>query len=396
MAIGPDSLNGRYFLETSLDAVGLTRKLVEFDTINPPGNEGICAAFLGSLLAEAGFSVEYYDFAPGRSSVVARVGNPAGARTLCYIGHIDTVPLGKAKWTRDPFGGEIVGDRLYGRGASDMKASVAAFVVAAIRKKSALPPDGGLILVLAAGEETGCEGSLHLASLGISFGQLAGVIVGEPTNNAPLVGHKGALWLTATIKGVAAHGSTPQFGVNAVRKGAEVVSRLDGFASDRSPHAVLGAPTINVGTFHGGQNINSVPDWAEVGIDIRTTPGMDHQETRRELEQLLHPHVHELAVQASMGHVWTDPEHPWVQEVFTVVEEIVGERPGEGGANYFSDASALQEAINGAPTLILGPGDPAMAHQTDEYCAVSRIVQAVEIYEEIMMRTWVSNCATVA
>src|SRR5205085_989202 len=123
-------------------------------------------------------------------------------------------------------------------------------------------------------------------------------------------------------------------------------------------------------------------------IDIRTTPGMDHEATRRELAELLHPHVHDLSVQASMEHVWTDPEHPWVQQVFTVVEEIVGERPGERGATYFSDASALQRAINGAPTLILGPGDPKMAHQTDEYCAVSRIVQAVELYEQIMTRTW--------
>jgi succinyl-diaminopimelate desuccinylase len=375
-------------LGESLDAVALTRKLVSFNTINPPGNEGECAAFLGALLAQAGFAVSYYDFAPGRSSVVARIGNTDGPRTLCYIGHIDTVPLGKVAWSKDPFGGEIVGDRLYGRGTSDMKASIAAFVVAAIRNAASLPPDAGLVLVLAAGEETGCEGSLHLASLGISFGRLAGVIVGEPTDNYPLVGHKGALWLKATIKGVAAHGSMPHAGVNAVRKGAEVVTRLDGFTDGRSPHAVLGAPTINVGTFHGGENINSVPDWAEVGIDIRTTPGMDHDETRREVAQLLHPHVHELSVRASMGHVWTDSDAPWVQEVFALVEQITGERPNERGATYFSDASALQQAINGAPTIILGPGEPKMAHQTDEYCAVSRIVQAVTLYEQIMERTW--------
>lgn len=382
-------------MATNLDAIELTRKLLSFDTINPPGNEGACAAFLGELLAQAGFQVDYYDFAPGRSSVVARAGNTDGPRTLCYIGHIDTVPLGKSAWSKDPFGGEIVGDRLYGRGASDMKASIAAFVVAAIRRLDALPPDGGLILVLAAGEETGCEGSLHLASLGISLGTLAGVIVGEPTDNYPFVGHKGALWLKAAIKGVSAHGSMPQAGVNAVRKGAEVVARLDNFGADRPPHAVLGAPTINVGTFHGGQNINSVPDWAEVGIDIRTTPGMDHHATCNELAHLLHPHVHDLSVQASMPHVWTDSDHPWVQDVFAVVEEVTGVQPGERGATYFSDASALQQAINGAPTLILGPGDPAMAHQTDEYCSVARIVEAVTLYEQIMARTWVGQNAVV-
>jgi succinyl-diaminopimelate desuccinylase len=181
----------------------------------------------------------------------------------------------------------------------------------------------------------------------------------------------------------------PHMGVNAVRKGAEVVTRLDGFGSEVAPHEVLGAPSINIGTFHGGQNINSVPDWAEVGIDIRTTPGMDHQATCRELAELLHPHVHELSVQASMTHVWTDSQHPWVQEVFAVVEGILGERPRERGATYFSDASALSVAINGAPTLILGPGDPKMAHQTDEYCAVSRIVESVELYQQIMDRIWV-------
>ena len=113
------------------DAVALTRDLVRFDTVNPPGRERDCARHVGAMLQQWGFAVEYYDYEEGRTSLVARAGGSDAKAPLCLTGHIDVVPLGTRPWSKDPFSGETDGDRLFGRGTSDMKAGVAAMLLEA-------------------------------------------------------------------------------------------------------------------------------------------------------------------------------------------------------------------------------------------------------------------------
>lgn len=370
----------------SLEPVELTRTLVAFDTINPPGEERPCAEHLGRLLEDAGFSVSYHEFAPRRTSLVARISGTSETPPLCFTGHIDTVPLGAAPWTVDPFAGEISDGKLYGRGTTDMKSGVAAFVVAAIRLGRELAAGPGVILVITAGEETGCEGAYHLAGLGDVLGEAGAIVVAEPSSNQPWIGHKGAIWLTARTTGVTAHGSMPEHGVNAVYKAAEAIGKLEDFDFNIARDAILGKPTLNVGTVHGGININSVPDRAEIGIDIRTTPGQDHATVRSDISRYLGDDV-ELEAIVDVGGVLTDPANEWMQEVFDIMSGILGSRPETQAASYFTDASALAPAYGGVPTVILGPGEAAMAHQTDEYCVVDRIGEAVEAYTEIA-RHW--------
>ncbi len=373
-------------MNESLEPVELTRTLVAFDTINPPGEERPCAEHLGRLLEDAGFSVSYHEFAPRRTSLVASIGGTSETPPLCFTGHIDTVPLGAAPWTVDPFAGEISDGKLYGRGTTDMKSGVAAFVVAAIRLGRELAAGPGVILVITAGEETGCEGAYHLAGLGDVLGEAGAIVVAEPSSNQPLIGHKGAIWLTARTTGVTAHGSMPEHGVNAVYKAAEAIGKLEDFDFNIARDAILGKPTLNVGAVHGGININSVPDRAEIGIDIRTTPGQDHATVRSDISRYLGDDV-ELEAIVDVGGVLTDPANEWMQEVFDIMSGILGSRPETQAASYFTDASALAPAYGGVPTVILGPGEAAMAHQTDEYCVVDRIGEAVEAYTEIA-RHW--------
>lgn len=369
------------------DAVALAQRLVGFDTVNPPGQEAACADHVAIGLQAAGFRLERFEHAPGRPSLVARRGRQGGPRSLCFVGHLDTVPLGREAWTHPPFAAEIVAGRLYGRGACDMKSGVAAFLAAAGARCATLPEDAELVIVLVAGEETGCEGSSHLARLGLPLHGMAGVIVGEPTGNIPMLGHKGALWLNACCQGRSAHGAMPQRGINAIRKAAEMVRLLDGFPAHHATHPVLGAPTLNIGSFHGGQNINSVPDWAEVGLDIRTVPGMAHDAVREELHTLLRPQLHSLQVRTDMPHVFTPADHPWMQRVRGIVERDAGAPVEQGTTSYFTDASALQPVLGQAPVVILGPGNPAQMHQTDEYCEVAQIEAAVRIYGQIIDAT---------
>ncbi len=368
-----------------MEALELSRELLRLNTINPPGGERACAERLGRLLEDAGFAVRAYEYAPGRTSLVARLGGSPGRAPLCFAGHIDTVPLGATPWTRDPFAGEVSDGRLYGRGSSDMKSGVAAFVTAARRLSSRLRPSPGLVLVMVAGEETGCDGSRHLAGASGALGEAGAVVIAEPTGNYPFVGHKGALWLHARATGVTAHGSMPERGVNAIYKGARAVAKLERFAFGAKPHPVLGSPTLNVGTISGGLNNNSVPDGVTIGIDIRTIPEQRHEELVVGLAEYLGGEV-TLAPIVDVEGVWTDPAHPWMQEIFDLTTSIVGTRPAVRGAPYFTDAAALTPAYGGPPTVILGPGEMELAHQTDEYCRVDRLDQAVELYVEIARR----------
>ncbi|MBV8031639.1 MAG: M20 family metallopeptidase [Betaproteobacteria bacterium] len=364
------------------DAVSLTRSLVRFDTINPPGRERDCARYAGAMLEEWGFKVDYHEYEDTRTSVVARLGGSGAKPPLCLTGHLDVVPLGTRKWTKDPFSGETDGDRLFGRGTSDMKAGIAAILLAARSFAGKLSGKPGLVLVLTAAEEGGCIGSQHLVQTQL-LGKAGAMIVGEPTSNYPCVGHKGSLKFYARFRGVSAHGSMPELGVNAIYKAAKAVGALEAFDFQAPRHAVMGGPTMNVGTFQGGQGVNLVPDEASVGVDIRTVPGMDHERLLGRLRGMLGDEV-QLDVFSNMNAVWTQPEQEWVQRVFEIAGRHLGEKPQPKTAPYNTDAGNLLRAYRGAPTVVLGPGEAAQAHQTDEYVSMERIRQSVAIYEDLI------------
>ena len=372
-------------MAAGIDPIELSRQLVRMNTVNPPGAEELCARHVGGLLEKAGFAVKYHEFSPGRSSLVATIGGSSAKAPLCFTGHIDTVPLGAAKWKMDPFAADTDAGRMYGRGISDMKSGVAAFVASSINLADKLECTAGLELVITAGEETGCQGAFHLSQKSGALGRAGAVVVAEPSSNYPFVGHKGAFWMYARTRGVTAHGSMPEKGVNAVYKAARALAVLEKFRFDNPPHPLMGQATLNVGTIHGGLNINSVPDEAVMTVDIRTVPTVNHAKLRMELQKQLGSEV-ELETILDLESVYTEPEHAWMQEVFDVMQPYLGDRPEPRVATYFTDAAALNVAYRMPPTVILGPGEAQMAHQTDEYCVVERIGEAVAAYEEITRR----------
>jgi succinyl-diaminopimelate desuccinylase len=211
------------------------------------------------------------------------------------------------------------------------------------------------------------------------------MVVAEPTGNRPLVGHKGALWLEVRTRGVTAHGSMPERGVNAIYRAARAISLLEGFRFAAAPDPLLGSPTLNVGTIRGGLNVNSVPDEAVLTLDVRTTPALPNEDARAALASALGPEA-EIATLVDVGSLRADAAHPWVREVFEVAARHLEAPPRPESAPYFTDASMLTPALGGVPTVILGPGELGLAHQTDEWCLVSRIEAAAEIYRELARR----------
>jgi succinyl-diaminopimelate desuccinylase len=366
------------------DAISLTKSLLNFDTVNPPGRERDCARFAGAMLQEWGYEVQYHEYSDARTSVIARAGGPGKKAPLCLTGHLDVVPLGSREWTKDPFRGETDGDKLYGRGASDMKAGVAAILMAARSFSGKLSGTPGVVIVLTAAEEGGCVGSAQLAKTQL-LGSAGAMVVGEPTSNYPLVGHKGSIKFHARFKGVSAHGSMPELGVNAIYKAAKAIGALERFEFGARSHPVMGKPTLNVGTMEGGNTVNAVPDSASFGVDIRTVPGMDHDEVLRRIGQSL-PEA-ELDVFSNLKPVWTAPDQEWIQRVFEICRPYLDAPATARAAPYMTDAANLLKVYAGAPTVVLGPGEAAMAHQTDEYASQERIRQSVAIYEALI-RDW--------
>jgi succinyl-diaminopimelate desuccinylase len=362
--------------------VELTQELVRTRTVNPPGDEGKAASLLGARLEAAGLEVTAHELAEGRTSLVARTRSRGERPALCLTGHLDTVPLGRADWSRDAFAAEIDGERLYGRGTSDMKGGTAAIVVAAERIAALGEGAAGLELVLCAGEETGCEGALALTG---SLGRCGAVLVAEPTTNYPCVAHKGVVWADAVARGKTAHGSMPHLGENAIYKLARAVARLEDFSLEAEEHALLGLPTVSLGTFSGGININSVPDYATAGIDVRTVPGMSGDAVLAALRERLGDEV-ELDPRVVLDPIDTDPGDAWVREVFEVMAPLIGETPEPRGLAYFTDAAALSPAYGTPPTIICGPGDAEQAHRTDESCSVAALEDSAEGLFEIARR----------
>jgi succinyl-diaminopimelate desuccinylase len=240
--------------------------------------------------------------------------------------------------------------------------------------------------VLCAGEETGCDGALALARADGALGEVGALLVAEPTTNYPCVAHKGVVWLDALADGRTAHGSMPHLGDNAIHKLARAIVALEGFSFDADAHPLLGEPTLNVGTVSGGININSVPDRARAGLDVRTVPGLDADAVVAQLAAAAGDDVR-IETRIALDPVDTDPDGEWVREVFAVMAPLAGERDVEPrGLAYFTDACALVPAYGTPPAIVCGPGDADQAHRTDESCSVAALEAAADGFFEIARR----------
>lgn len=371
------------------DPVVLLQALLAIDTVNPPGNESRACDLLEVPLRKCGFHVERSPLADGRDNLIAYplstavpeggISGPPQAPLLCFTGHLDVVPIGATTWTYPPFGAEIVAGRVYGRGASDMKGGIAAFLSAVERFAVAHQRAPNVLIVLTAGEETGCEGARSLSYLGGLNLPVSAMIVGEPTANEVVVGHKGALWLKAEVDGVTAHGSMPELGDNAIYRATDAIAKLRHYTVLPERSELLGSSSLNVGTIRGGLNVNSVPDRTEFEVDIRTVGAHPKGPLIDQVQAYL---GEKIRVQTSVDapSLQTDPHHPWVRDVARVVETVTGVAQTTKTVSFFSDGPALQDILGAVPAVVLGPGEPSMAHKVDEYCEVNKIREGAEIY----------------
>jgi acetylornithine deacetylase/succinyl-diaminopimelate desuccinylase len=334
----------------------------------------------------------------GRPNLLARTGGDHPGRRLLLCAHTDTVPLNQG----DPgvgFSAEIRDGNLYGRGACDMKGALAAMAasIVALRKSDALER-GEVLLAAVIDEEMESLGAEELVREKL---HADGAIVGEPTSNRLALGHKGLEWLEVEFTGRAAHGGTPQAGVNAVVGAARFIAlteeRLQPALAARS-HPLLGPPTWNVGTISGGDQPSTVAASCVLRGDRRSVPGESFETMRAELEALLALVRDRLpglstAVRRVPGGMSTlehlpsliAADHPLSRAVREAASESGVESGGDIAFPAWTDAALLSN-FAGIPCVVLGPGDLAHAHSPREFVPLAEVEQAALVYAAAALR----------
>lgn len=361
------------------------RALVRAPSENPPGDEQEVANVSAKLLGGLGLSSEFVEPLPGRINTVSSWGTETGP-TLLFNGHYDVVPApDPGAWPYPPFAAEVADGKLYGRGATDMKAGIAACLAAvSTLQRAGLQPNGRLLMHFVADEEAlGTHGTKFLVANGHCEG-VTEALVGEPTALHLVPAERGAVWLRIITKGASAHGSTPQLGTNAIEHMTHVIRAVNGLRF-RKLHEMLGAPTLNVGTIRGGSKVNMVPDRCEIEIDRRTIPGETTEEVVAELEAALAEARNDVTNLDATIEIDDGAEPSETPEGTTMVGLIDEARQAfdiETSEIGYAGATDARFLINQGkiPTVVFGPGDVLLAHTTGEYVRVEQLVQATRAY----------------
>ncbi|RCK77036.1 MAG: Acetylornithine deacetylase [Anaerolineae bacterium] len=375
------------FSKISADEIArLTSDLVRFDTTNPPGNERSAVEYIAEYLKPFGYECHLIEHEANRATLLARLKGTGKCGAVVFNGHVDVVPVGAGNWEYPPFEGSIEQGKVWGRGSADMKGGVAAMLAAAKAIAQAdLNLRGDLILTATAGEEVNMMGAHSLAALPEARNWQA-VIISEPTSNQLGLAERGVFWPEITTYGKTAHGSTPELGINAVMMMVKVLSELEKLEIPFQPHPVLGNFTRSVNTIQGGVKVNVVPDQCSVMVDMRTLPGQDHRQLLHQLEAFLARLEAEIpGLKASIRLTYELPpaetaaDSPAVQTFLAAAREFAGLDIPIVKVPFATEAAVFVPALK-VPTLILGPGDPALAHQPNEFIEIQAMEIAARLY----------------
>jgi acetylornithine deacetylase len=323
-----------------------------------------------------------------RSNLFATFG-PSDRSGYILSGHMDVVPAKKPGWTSDPFQLRQVGERLYGRGSSDMKGFLAACLAAApaLAGRKLTQP---VHLAFSYDEEAGCRGVPHLiARVPDLCAPPAGAIIGEPSKMQAILAHKGKAAVRVTMRGRAGHSSRPDLGINAIHAMAGILSAAVANARDlaEGPFDPTFEPpysSLQIGVITGGQAVNIIPDLCEVEFEARAIAGVDPLALLAPIRQQL-----DVLIAAGADATWTEMSAypalslPETAALARLLEELSG-HPLIGAVSYGTEAGLYQAA--GIDSIICGPGDINRAHKPDEYILTSELAACQAMIEALGAR----------
>jgi acetylornithine deacetylase/succinyl-diaminopimelate desuccinylase-like protein len=355
--------------------IDLTSELVRIDSVNPDlvpdgaGEEEI-ARFVASWLEDAGLEVETEEVAPGRFNVVGIARGSGGGRSLLLNAHMDTVGVAGME---TPFEPRAEDGRLFGRGAYDMKASLAAIMLTGAEAAGA-GFRGDVIVTAVCDEEVGSIGSEAIA---VRF-KADAAIVSEPTEERLAIAHRGFAWFEVETAGTAAHGSRPDLGEDAIVRMGQVLLRLEALEAalrERPAHRLLGWGSAHASLIQGGTELSTYPDRCLLQGERRTLPGETQADVEKEARSLL-------------GDLEGSTRVAFFREPFEVddgeeIVSLVGRHAGGPeliGVPYWADSALFAAA--GIPTVVFGPKGEG-AHAAVEWVDVASAQRCAEIYTSV-------------
>ncbi len=371
-----------------MNATEILEKLVSFDSVVGTPNGGI-ASWISDYLASHGVTAHVLAGPEGdRSNLFATIG-PGDLPGYILSGHMDVVPAEAGEWTTHPFTLRRDGDKLFGRGTTDMKGYLAA-ALAAVPQLATAGLKRPIHLAFSYDEEAGCRGVPHLiARLPALCAPPLGAIIGEPSNMRPVLAHKGKAAARVTIRGRAGHSSRPDLGLNAIHAMAGILNA----AIDQAAHLAHGPfdaafepaySSLQAGVIAGGKAINIVPDLCSLEMEARAISGVNPRDLLgpiRKVAEALRDHGFvvewdEMSAYPALALAASSP-------LAHLVEELTGQTP-LGAVSYGTEAGLYQAA--GIDALICGPGDIGRAHKPDEFILESELAACQRFIEALGQR----------
>ncbi|MBG9987918.1 ArgE/DapE family deacylase [Aerococcaceae bacterium DSM 111176] len=348
------------------------------------------AEYIQNLLNECDIASEIIHYEGNRASLVAEISHGSSDKVLGLSGHTDVVKAGNVDlWDHDPYGAEIVDGKMYGRGTSDMKGGLAALIIAFIHAHEQQNFNGTIRFMATLGEETGEMGARQLSDLGYAD-DLNGILVAEPFNNRILHMHGGSYNYRISSHGVATHSSTPHKGQNAIQHLRDFMvllqEKLD-IALDVS-NDKLGKPVHSITLIQGGEQINSIPEYAEYKANARTIPEFNNDDLTRLIQECVKTfngnstgHKIEFEILADMPVVTSNPHSELIQVIHDVSHQSDIEVIALPGT---TDTAQFQRRNKEMDVAIYGPGDVNLAHQLNEFIEVDDYLEFIPTFNNII------------
>ncbi|MFX0182612.1 MAG: M20 family metallopeptidase [Candidatus Hodarchaeota archaeon] len=370
------------------ESVLILKDLIKLNSENPPGNTRQIIEWIQTWAEKNKIPVNTQWYEKDKANIILSVGE--SEKTIVLCGHLDTVPIGDSNnWQHDPLGAIEEDGYIWGRGSADMKAGVAACLAAMKLLKNSEDVDKlpyKIVFLGTSDEEVDFRGARTAVEFNI-MDSAEFLIVPEPTALDVGIAEKGILWLIIRSFGKAAHGSTPEKGINAI----EELSKLFPILHANVPtekHYILGQSTLNIGVFKGGKSTNVVPENAEIHCDYRLVPPINPSDYARKIDTLIKeykeksPARFETEIKQKYEAVQSSKDEKLVQLFIETASrrKIIG-------VNYATDAAVLVSPPSKyVPFILYGPGDPNAIHAANERVSISEVQKAESVIEEFLKK----------
>jgi acetylornithine deacetylase/succinyl-diaminopimelate desuccinylase family protein len=380
------------------EITNLAQELIKIPSDETAGEKEVCE-YLESYLKSLGMKVRLQEVLPNRPNIIAEVIGDDVGRSIMFNGHVDTVPIGDIKkWSMDPYSAIIKDNKLFGRGSTDMKGSIASMIIAMkFIMNNVKKFNGKIIFTGVMAEETTGLGTQKIVEENIKADM---AVVGEPSDEKIYRAHKGTMWFNLSTYGKLEHSSESNSkSNNAIINMMKLIMEINKISKELETieNNLVGHPSINVGLIDGGTKQNMIADSCRISIDRRTLPEektdeiLDKLRIRldrlRSLDDRL---TFDLEIDTIREAVEVVESEQIVQEVKNALNKVINKNPTISGMKATTDMSILVNQGN-IPSVIYGPGFIKQAHTVDEFIEVKRLVESSQVYTEILLNVLTNN-----